>query len=307
MIRFVVRTGVHVTDTGSRSEWYVGHAMSPDPTAMSPRMTHDSGQAVVEAAIALPAMTFLILTIIQLTALQHARIMTDYAAFCAARAGIVFNGDAKAMEQAAMVALSPTIGRTDNLSNFTYTMTSGTSGTLSTVSGDLATAKRFNLPGIVEVQALPPPSSAGAFSTLGAQLDNEEVDFDDIRAAADQWNILQIRLRYFYRMRIPFANQILQAIYFAATAAPDLLKNSSSGGGWQGFDMTYAGKENGAFLNGARGAYAGSQGGTAGGMPIVPESALIAEASREKVYYFPLTATYSMRMQSNWYINNAPQ
>jgi hypothetical protein len=281
--------------------------MRPDPSATSPVLTSESGQAVVEGAIVLPAMTFLILTIIQLTAIQHARIMTDYAAYCAARAGIVFNGDPQAMEQAAMVALSPTIGRTDNLANFTYTMTSGGSGALPTVSADLATAKTFNLPGIVSVQALPPPNTAGPFTTLAGHLDGEQLDFDDIRSAAAQWNILQIRLRYFYRMRVPFANQILQAIYFAQTAAPNLLKNTSSGGGWEGFDMTNAGKHNSSFLNGARGAYAGSQGGTSGGMPIVPESARIAQASRQQVYYFPLTATYSMRMQSNWYAKHAPQ
>jgi hypothetical protein len=281
--------------------------MRPDPSATPSPLTDDSGQAVVEGAIALPAMIFLILTIIQLTALQHARIMTDYAAFCAARAGIVFNGDPKAMEQAALVALSPTIGRTDTLANFTNTMGSGAGGNLSTVAGDVATAKSFNLPGIVKVDALPPPASAGPFSDLSRQLNGEELDFDDIRASASQWNILQIRLRYFYRMRIPFANEILQALYFAQTAAPELIKNSSSGGSWQGFDFLEGGKQNGAIMSGARGAYAGSQGGTSGGMPIVPESALIANASREHVYYFPLTATYSMRMQSNWYVNYAPK
>ena len=44
-----------------------------------------SGQAVVEAAIVLPAIVFLLLLTIQLTQLQQARLMAEYAAFSAAR------------------------------------------------------------------------------------------------------------------------------------------------------------------------------------------------------------------------------
>jgi hypothetical protein len=53
-------------------------------------------------------MTFLILGIIQLVMLQHARIMTEYAAFNAARAGIVWNADRIIMEDAAIISLLPT-------------------------------------------------------------------------------------------------------------------------------------------------------------------------------------------------------
>ena len=68
----------------------------------------ERGQALVEAAIVMPLMTFLILGILQLTMMQHARVMTEYAAFNAARAGIVWNADRIIMENAAIISLLPT-------------------------------------------------------------------------------------------------------------------------------------------------------------------------------------------------------
>jgi hypothetical protein len=67
-----------------------------------------SGQAVVESAIVIPLMVFLILGLIQLVMIQHAKIMTEYAAFNAARAGIVWNADQIIMENAAIISLLPT-------------------------------------------------------------------------------------------------------------------------------------------------------------------------------------------------------
>ena len=70
--------------------------------------SREGGQALVEAAIVMPLMTFLILGVIQLVMVQHARIMTEYAAFTAARAGIVWNADPGIMQSAAIIALMPT-------------------------------------------------------------------------------------------------------------------------------------------------------------------------------------------------------
>jgi hypothetical protein len=68
----------------------------------------EGGQALVEAAIVMPLMTFLILGVIQLVMVQHAKIMTEYAAFTAARAGIVWNADPGIMQSAAIISLMPT-------------------------------------------------------------------------------------------------------------------------------------------------------------------------------------------------------
>jgi hypothetical protein len=68
----------------------------------------EGGQALIEAAIVMPLMVFLILGVIQLVMMQHAKIMTEYAAFTAARAGIVWNADPGIMQSAAIIALMPT-------------------------------------------------------------------------------------------------------------------------------------------------------------------------------------------------------
>src|SRR4029079_16997593 len=66
----------------------------------------------------MPLMVFMCLGIVQLTMLQHAKLMTEYAAYQAARAGIVWNGNNERMHDAALAALLPTVGRTDTLLNY---------------------------------------------------------------------------------------------------------------------------------------------------------------------------------------------
>src|SRR5947208_5083704 len=82
-----------------------------DNPGVSPRLVSgtQSGQAAVETAIILPLLTFMVLGIIQLTMIQQASLMTEYAAYQAARAGVVWNGDWHKMEDAAIVVLTPTI------------------------------------------------------------------------------------------------------------------------------------------------------------------------------------------------------
>src|SRR3954454_5158913 len=80
----------------------------------APMRRGESGQAIVEAAFVLPAMIFLILCAIQLTQIQQARLLTEYAAFNAARAGIVHNGDPDPMHDAALLSVLPSTHRTDS-------------------------------------------------------------------------------------------------------------------------------------------------------------------------------------------------
>lgn len=67
----------------------------------------DSGQAMVEAAIIFPLYIAVICVIIETALLANAYFMTDYAAYCAARAGIVNSGDVQKMQIAASIALGP--------------------------------------------------------------------------------------------------------------------------------------------------------------------------------------------------------
>jgi hypothetical protein len=270
-------------------------ALSPRPG--HPRRGKDSGQSTVEGAIVLPAMTFLILTIIQLTMIQHARLMTEYAAFSAARAGIVFNGDKKAMEHAAMVALVPTFGRSDSLAEFEIASNRD-------VGIERTQRQPYQLP-IVSIETLSPKSSD--FSGISIHTNGQEIDFDDVRSAsgkdAVQANILQIRLHYYYKMKIPFANQILQGIFFA--------QHSKMLARWdKGFDMTRPESKSlgNDVIGTARSGFKSSGGNwNNGDSKLVPDYQKIAAASEQHLYYFPLQSTYSMRMQSNFFLVNADE
>jgi hypothetical protein len=278
--------------------------MRPSSPALLPdRQRHgpaESGQAVVEAAIVMPAMVFLVLVLLQLTMVQHARIMTDYAAYCAARAGIVFNADRGAMERAATIALLPTLGRTDTIAEFTktYAKVVGAGGSMG--SPELIQRKPYGLP-IVRVTTLSP--RAADFTTqLAGHTGGAEIDFDDVRAIAARPNQLQIELKYFYRMSIPFANSMLQSIYFASRARFVLNQ-------WKGFDLTRPEIAGRAAQEAATLQYAGSGEADAAGIVAARAAAIAARGSRGARivggYYFPLKATYTMRMQSNAFRKNA--
>src|SRR5215213_5204064 len=79
------------------------------------------GQVTLEAALVMPLMVFFVLGLIQLTSMQHAKILTEYAAYNAARAGIVWNGNNERMRDAAIVSLLPTMGRTDRIDRLAVT------------------------------------------------------------------------------------------------------------------------------------------------------------------------------------------
>ncbi len=77
-----------------------------------------SGQALLETVVVMPVLVFLILGAVQLVLIAHARVMAHYAAFCAARAGIVHNGDWNVMRNAALIGALPVYLRTDDLEHF---------------------------------------------------------------------------------------------------------------------------------------------------------------------------------------------
>ncbi len=72
-------------------------------------LASNKGQAMVESAIIIPLMVAVMLSVLQLIMIQHARLMTEYAAFNAARAGIVWNADRFIMQNAAILSLLPTM------------------------------------------------------------------------------------------------------------------------------------------------------------------------------------------------------
>ena len=69
------------------------------------------GQVAVETAIVLPVFVFLILGLLQLGLMHHARVLAKYAAYKAVRAGALQGADRDVMEKAALAVMVPVMGR----------------------------------------------------------------------------------------------------------------------------------------------------------------------------------------------------
>lgn len=196
---------------------------------------------MVEAAIVLPVMTFIVVGTIQLLQIQQARVLTEYAAYQAARTGIVHNGDRAPMVSAALVAILPTLGATDSFfgkrdpfrdrrrpgmiqtwarAKILLTLTALVQCGIASLHNWL---NGFGLPipnftpraGMVNVEIINPKPS---------DLPQRELDFDCIdgscqgvpAARAREINRLAIRLRYNYWMRIPFAANLIHDAWLAS-------------------------------------------------------------------------------------------
>jgi len=257
---------------------------SPQKARDDPGMLRsERGQAVAEAALVLPAMVFLLLLTIQLTQLQRARILADAAAFSAARAGMVMNGDPARMQEAATLAVLPGFGRTDSFP--------AAAKTLSRFKAENAFLSPLGF-SLLRVYVLNP--RARDFASWGQHLNGQEIDFDDVRPGATEATLLSLQLRYLYELRVPFANRMIQTLWMAAKAG--LLR------AWQGWDLASPrfGAQGGADAVAiSRGVAAGTTvaDGTPEGIPL----AALAAAGGAGRYYLPLEAWSTMRMQSNPY------
>jgi hypothetical protein len=178
-----------------------------------PDLSSEDGQALVEAAFVLPALIVLLLGAIQLTQLQQARLMVEYAAFCAARVGIVRDldngkgdrGEDGPMHDAAVFALLPTFGRADSISALALTR----------LHFEKADALLRPL-GLAQVQVSVLNPRRADFAAFGGHLDGREIDFDDARPLAAPANLLSLQVRYLYELKVPFAGRFLQALWVAA-------------------------------------------------------------------------------------------
>ena len=251
----------------------------------------EQGQALVEAAFILPAMIFLLLLTVQLTQLQNARIMVEYAAFSAARAGIVKNGDNGSsngfdgpMHDAAVMAILPTFGRTDSIPAILATRVR--------YAAEEAVLRPLGL-APVRVYVLSP--TRADFASFGQHLNGQEIDFDDLRPAAADATLLSLQVRYLYEMKVPFANKLIQTLWLASRAG--VLR------AWQGSDWTgpkiggQAGIDAVAF---SRVAAAGRT--VADGTPEGIRLGGLVAAGAGNRYFLPVEAWYTMRMQSNPYL-----
>ncbi|HCF59137.1 MAG TPA: pilus assembly protein [Myxococcales bacterium] len=244
----------------------------------------ESGQSAVETALTVPMMVFFVLGVIQLGMMHQAQLMTEYAAYRAARAGVVNHADCELMENAAFISLLPTLpppaigvggSRADTLFN---------AGALYLQYRWIPLNRRF-LTGLerVEVDIVNPTRNQlnGLFNTYGSHLQRKEIDWDDVRdEQVIRANLLTVRVTYNYQMRIPFADRLIHSWFMGINRLQDL----------KGIQF----ENQKAFGVMGSQTYLEGVGATRGG--VFPQLAALAATG---TYVIPLTATYSMRMQSN--------
>jgi hypothetical protein len=253
----------------------------------------ESGQAVVEAAIVLPAVIFLLLCTIQLTQLQQARIMVEYAAFAAARAGIVMNGNNGSskgvsdgpMHDAAVLAVLPTFGRADSFAEL--------GKTLVRFKAQDAILRPL---GLSQIRVFVWNPVVPAFARYGQHLNGTELDFDDARPEVAPETLLSLQVRYLYEMRVPFANKMIQTIWMASKLGSAGLRS------WRGWDLTSPrlGTQKGPDAVGISRALSAGRTVHDGTPEGISETGLLI-AGTQRRYFLPVEAWYTMRMQSNPY------
>jgi hypothetical protein len=221
----------------------------------------ERGQAAVEAALTLPLTLFLILGTMQLFLMLQARLMAEHAAFRATRAGALSQGSCTRMLQAAITTLLPTFARTDTPARLANAFgghknnqyNAATDGGL---SGDIVWLIR--------------PSPVG--SAIPAA-DDETFDDPDLPLQR-----LEVRLVFWYPMRIPFANWVIARMVLAAwglqsyTAANPLMETQRAS--WSAYEAppsALTGAMQGEFVN---------------------------RSGPNGTYVFPIVATAAMRMMT---------
>lgn len=182
----------------------------------------DSGQAAVETALTMPLALFMVLGTLQLFMLLQGRLFAEHAAYSAVRVGVVRHGDCTAMTHAAIAALLP---------SFTSYLGEATAG--NTPSEKLATAfalRTRNKPfdNQYDANADEPHKSAVVWIFRPSPRVNEvkvvsEDDFDD---PDTQGYRLELRVVYWYPLRIPFANWVMATMYRAYFGMGDYTKTN---------------------------------------------------------------------------------
>ena len=158
------------------------------------RTDREGGQAAVESALTVPMMMFALLGILQLTLAYHARIVSEYAAFKAVRAGSVFRADCAHMKSAALMALVPTMPVTSGAPAAQYLATARRALT------NRARSLASNIPIV----------------WLDYKLENTGKDFDlQLEPGSAQLLRLRVKLAYFFEYRVPFANSIMVRYWLA--------------------------------------------------------------------------------------------
>ncbi len=245
----------------------------------------ESGQAAVEAALTLPLVIFLVLGTLQLFMMLQGRIMAEYAAFQAVRAGSRNHGDCEPMVHAALAGLLPSVtpylggkgkGSPAEKLASAWKERVGTNGE----TGDPADAG----PRYVSGKGRDGEHDGPIFWLVrespraSAVPSPEDPDFDLPRGDGSQAMRLEVRLIYWYRLRIPFADWVISRMLLAHLGLKDYnavnpLMPADAKAGWTQSTERVINLD-----------------------PLIRDE-LSSRVNREQ-YVFPIQATYGMRMMT---------
>lgn len=233
----------------------------------------DSGQVGVETAIVMPMTVFMILGILQLSMMQQARLLTEYAAFRAVRAGAIDQVNCGKMLNAAVQGVLPSLGRTDTAEDLiaTYTIPNLHSHMTPKLN-------QSGVPGIdiVDIDWIVKQSNSAQLAPYTAQ------DFDD----PDHSLYLVAQVTYDYELRIPFADFMIHEMWtggnYLSGTVDQLVPTEKTTANVNDIQMEAHRVQ--AFSN--------DPNSTARGKMV----AAVAGFHR---YFVPIVASYSMRMMSN--------
>jgi hypothetical protein len=186
--------------------------------------SRDSGQAAVESALVLPLLTFVVLGTLQLFLMMQGRILAQYAVARATRAGSMAYGDCTRMTHAAIAALMPSIvsfaspaypGASNGakLANaFRARMTNAYSPT-----EDLSHfAPGSAAPTDIVWLAREAPTLAQVNAVAGGTGEDDSFDqFTNGGLPQDRLMRLEVRMIYWFPLRIPFANWVMARMFVA--------------------------------------------------------------------------------------------
>jgi hypothetical protein len=268
-----------------------------DTRAVKAHFRRGRGQVVVETAIVMPMFVFLILGLLQLGLMHHARVMTKYAAYKAVRAGSLQRGEKDKMTKAALAVLLPVLGR-NSASGAPYK--TGNVGDYNTAWNAMKDNKQDDVE-FVHVEICNPgknqigqnadfddPRTLGQGSGGSTPPSGEDGDSPDPDATPSipsinpavgpapsfDWKAfnatkLQIQVTTYYRMYIPFANWMLWRLAIGEEqGSPKQMR-------WLGWGVD----------------------------PNKPQAVTLKKLknmANAKKYVMPIRASYAMRMQSNF-------
>jgi hypothetical protein len=215
------------------------------------------GQAAVESALVLPLGVFLVLGLLQLVMMFQGRVMAHYALARATRMGSVGYGDCEPMRHTAVAALLPTFARTDDPVRLANAFAARRDGFYAPALDNGYSEAIFWMTRVRPV--------------LSDLTREEEETFD---LPGRQPRMLEVRMVFWYPLRIPFANWVISRIILAHmqlmnfTSTNPLMPAQKSTDWW------------------GSGSYA----------PLI--AAELLQRYRQRHYVVPIDVSYTMRMMT---------